>query len=331
MPDDNEVPKYTRQSLRKATRFSEGDYKGINPREFYRRLKRRLEEVQTENDFKYQTRGNQRSDLNIISEEVGEKTGRIEGRLMGESDWVLLGTGKLDYKPYGSYGALSVVVSLLFGFFAALAQSTFLIVLSVLGIVGGLYLYFQTESGEFPVARKDVIRVLATGEVSERTIEDTDEERTDIFANISVIYAGDSFVNVLFSTIDPQYADRVTEFEDLNWHLRWEIVNQVKRWANDIIDDEDEEFEIDDGFTGRLSAVFSHSVSDDRDQIAEVQSKMNSDFDDRLEYTDKLLNELGSGVRSDIDQQKEEISRELEELAEDMDVYVDREGLEHTS
>lgn len=331
MSSDSEVAEYTRQDLRKATRFSEGDYQGINPREFYRRLKRRIEEVQTDDDFKYQTYGNQNSDLNIISEEVGEKTGRVEGRLMGESEWVLLGTGRLDYKPYGSYGALTIVLSLLFGIFGALGSSIPLIILSVVGIVGGLYLYFQTDTGKFPVARKDVIRVLATGEVSERTIEDTDEERTDIFANISAIYAGDSFANILVGGIDPEYTDEYTEFEDLDWHLRWEIVNQVKRWANDIIVDEDEKYDINDGFTDRIGAVFNHSVSDDRNEIEKVQNRMNSDFDDRLEFTDKLLKELGRDVRDDIDQQKEQISKELDELAEDMDVYVEREGLEHTN
>jgi len=99
MASDRGVPEYSRQDLRKATRFTDGDYRGINPREFYRRLKRRLEEIQTKNDFKYETIGTQDSDLDIISEEVGQKTGRLDGRLMAESDWGMLGTGKIEYKP----------------------------------------------------------------------------------------------------------------------------------------------------------------------------------------------------------------------------------------
>jgi len=113
MSSKGQVPDYTRQDLRKATRFVEGDYRGINPREFYRRLKRRLEEFQVANDFKYQTFGDQREDLNILSENVGEKTGRVEGRQVAESDWELIGNGSLEYKPYGPHGALALIVGLL--------------------------------------------------------------------------------------------------------------------------------------------------------------------------------------------------------------------------
>ena len=37
-------------------------------------------------------------------------------------------------------------------------------------------------------------RVLITGTVSGRTVETETETRTDIFANMSVVYAGDAFV-----------------------------------------------------------------------------------------------------------------------------------------
>ncbi|MFB6135070.1 MAG: hypothetical protein ABEJ55_08790, partial [Halanaeroarchaeum sp.] len=137
MSGDSTVPTYSRQDLRKATRFVEGDYKGINPREFYRRLKRRLEEIQTANDFKYETRGDQRSDLRIISEEVGEKTGRVEGRLIAESDWELLGEGSIEYKPYGPHGALGIVLGLLIAIVGAVAKVMPAAAVGILLVLGG--------------------------------------------------------------------------------------------------------------------------------------------------------------------------------------------------
>lgn len=328
MGTDGGVPEYTRQDLRKATRFSEGDYRGINPREFYRRLKRRLEEVQTADDFKYETVGNQRSDLEIISENVGQKTGRIDGRLLAESEWGLLGTGTLEYKPYGPHGALAIVVGLLVGLFAGMAEEMSYAIVGVLAVVAGLFLYFKTDTGEFPVARKDVIRTLMTGEVSERTIEETDEERTDIFANMSVIYAGDTFVNGYTGRIGPSV--NAPQFDELNWVLRRAIVRQVKFWQNDIVVPE-QRFDMQGEFVHHLSAWSDRDAEGHRRAIDDIQSDINASFGVRLRYTEELLDQLGAAIRDDVSEQQEEINAELEELAEDMEVYVDREGLEHTA
>lgn len=325
MASDGGVPEYTRQDLRKATRFAEGDYRGINPREFYRRLKRRLEEVQTADDFKYETIGTQRTDLNIISEEVGTKTGRLEGRLVAESQWGLLGSGTLEYKPYGPHGALAVVVGVLIGVFAGLAEAMAYAAVGVLIVVAGLYLYFKTDTGSFPVARKDVIRTLMTGEVSERTIDDDDEERTDIFANMSVIYAGDTFVNVY--TGKTRSGSDAPGFEDLDWTFRRALVKQVVRWHDDIVVEE-QRIDASDGFFDALSAWSNRSLQADKRKIDRIQDAINESFDVRLRYTERLLDQLGADVRDDIERQQEEINAELTELAEDMDVYVEREGLE---
>lgn len=329
MASDREVPEYSRQDLRKATRFTDGDYRGINPREFYRRLKRRLEEIQTEDDFKYQTVGSQDRDLQIISEEVGQKTGRVDGRLMAESDWGMLGTGRIEYKPYAPHGALAIVIGLLIAGVAGFAEELAYAAIGVVVVLGGIYLYFKTDTGEFPVARMDIIRVLMTGEVSERTIEDTDEERTDIFANMSVIYAGDTFVNVYTGSLGPKIDAK--SFEELDWVLARELSKTVQGWHNDIVVDE-QEIDFNTGFMDQLGAWSNRDTSNGRykRKINKVQSAINNSFDVRLAYTETLLDEVEADVRDDVAEQQEAISEELEELSQDMEVYVEREGLKHT-
>ena len=49
-----------------------------------------------------------------------------------------------------------------------------------------------------------------------------------------------------------------------------------------------------------------------------------------MQYNELLLDQLGQQARSNVDEQLEEINNELKELAEDMDVYVEREGLART-
>ncbi|GAA0675227.1 hypothetical protein ACFQDG_06725 [Natronoarchaeum mannanilyticum] len=319
MSSKGQVPDYTRQDLRKATRFVEGDYKGINPREFYRRLKRRLEEFQVANDFKYQTFGDQREDLNILSENVGEKTGRVEGRQVAESDWELIGNGSLEYKPYGPHGALALIVGLLVTLVGGLAQDMRVAAVGIVAVLGGGFLYFNTDTGSFPLVRRDVIRVLMTGEVSERTIDDDDETRTDIFANMSVIYAGDTLVNVYTGDMD-----------DMSWTLRFALMNQTKRWYNSIVAKEYRK-DVSDGFFGYLGAWTSRSVRSHRQPIEQLQADFENSFELREAYTDTLLDELAPDVQDQIDEQHDELRSELEELAEEMDVYVDREGLEPTA
>ncbi|SNZ05040.1 hypothetical protein SAMN06269185_0757 [Natronoarchaeum philippinense] len=316
MSSKGQVPDYSRQDLRKATRFVEGDYKGINPREFYRRLKRRLEEFQVANDFKYQTFGDQRQDLNILSENVGEKTGRIEGRQIAESDWELIGNGSLEYKPYGPHGALAIIIGLLLAVVGGLSQDMRVAAVGIVAVLAGGYMYLNTETGSFPLVRRDVIRVLMTGEVSERTIEDADETRTDIFANMSVIYAGDTLVNVYTNDMD-----------DMSWTLRFALMNQVKRWYNSIVA-EDYRKNVDDGFFGHLGAWTSRSVRNHRQPIENLQADFKNSFELREAYTETLLDELSADMQAQIDDQHDEVRSELEELADEMDVYVDREGLE---
>lgn len=310
---------YGRQTLRKATKFVEGDYRGINPREFYRSLKRSLEEIQEDNDFKYTTYGVQDQDLAIQSEQVGEKTGRVKGRLAAASEPREVGDGHIEYKPYGPHGAASIVIGALF-FLLGLATHWFVAIVGFVALIGGGYLYFQEETGAFPIQREDVIRVLITGEVSERTIEDVDETRTDIFANMSVIYAGDALLNVSLS-----------ELEEMPWTLRRAVTTQVTKWYNQTLEDQADVIEVNEGFLANLSAWSNRSLESDRGTLMSRQDTMNGNFDMRIQYTDILMDQLPNDVRDELTDHQESLLDQLESLSEDMNIYVEREGLERVS
>lgn len=314
---DTPVLDYSRQSLRKATKFVEGDYNGINPRQFFRSLKRSLEEIQEGGDFKYTTHGTQESDLSIESEQVGEKTGRVRGRLMAASEPREVGEGQIEYKPYGPHGAAGLVIGIFIFLIGLASDPVTLGGFGLLILIGGGYIYFQTDTGKFPVQREDIIRVLITGEVSERTIEEDMETRTDIFANMSVIYAGDAFLNVSLSGL-----------EDMPWTLRRNVTIQVNKWYNQVVENEENMIEVQEGFVAELSAWANRNLESDRGTIMQRQQAINNDFDMRMQYTDILMEQLPNQIRDELTEHQESLLDELESLSEDMDIYVEREGLE---
>ena len=320
--EESGVERFSRQDLRKATKFVEGDYSGINPRSFFRKLKRSIEEIQDQRGFKYTTQGTQEADLDIRSEEVGQKTGIVKGRLLAESDWLGVGNGELEFRPYGPHGAAGIIagtVLLLTGLSGAGVLWT-LLGISALG--GGAYGYTRKERSTFPIIRQDMIRTLITGEVSERTTGQDGETRTDIFANMSVVFAGDAFVAVESGGLD-----------ELGWPFRREVVNQVKRWHNEIVTTEREELTIEDGFIWQLKGWTDRSVREHERVIQSAQATLIRDapFEYRLAYTELLEQELTPEMRDALQTHEQELMTELEELAEDVDVYVEREGLRHTS
>lgn len=312
---------FSRQKLRKATKFVEGDYRGINPRSFYRKLKRSLEEIQDSNGFKYDTEGDQKKDLKIVSEDVGQKTGTVEGRLKATSDWIQVGDGVLEYRPYGPHGAAGLVVGiscLLIGLSGGGAAWT---VLAILTGGAGIFGYLQEEKGEFPIIRQDMIRVLVTGEVSERTREGEEETRTDIFANMSVVFAGDVLVAV----------DQ-GELDELDWPFRRELIKQVKKWHNQVVETEQEELTIEEGFVWQLKGITDRSADEHLRQLHAAQNKFVSDdrFTYRFDFANLLEEQLPPEMQEKLKTYEGDLMDELEHLAENVDVYVEREGLQHT-
>ncbi|WP_049982029.1 hypothetical protein [Halorubrum sp. BV1] len=310
---------FGRQDLRKSTKFVEGDYSGINPRQFYRKLKRSIEEIQEESDFKYTTHGSQDTDLEIQSEEVGKKTGTVEGRLQAEADWAKIGESELEYRPYGPHGALGIAVGGLL-FILGLGGGIEIALLGMLLLGAGVYGYWQTEMGTYPVIREDIIRVLITGEVSERTVNADGTTKTDMFANMSVIFSGDAFVAV-----------GTDEIDRLDWPLRLELVTQVAKWRNQCIDDRSNEVEVPEGFMYMLKGWTKRSPSEIRSEINRIQKPMlDANFDLRERYGDLLRDQLHGALETELDQHEADLRSELESLAQNLNIYVEREGMQHT-
>lgn len=310
---------FTRQDLRKSTKFVEGDYSGINPRQFYRKLKRSIEEIQEESDFKYTTHGSQDTDLDIQSEEVGSKTGTVEGRLQAESDWAKIGESEIEYRPYGPHGALGIVIGGLL-FLLGLASGIEIAILGMLILGGGAYGYWQTETGTYPVMREDVIRVLLTGEVSERTVDNDGASRTDMFANMSVIFSGDAFVAVGTSEMDRH-----------EWPMRLELLSQVAEWRNHCVSNPSNEVEVPEGFMYMLKGWTKRDPTEIKREIQRIQQPLlDADFDLRERYAEILREQLHGALETELDQHEADLRSELESLAQDLNIYVEREGMTHT-
>ncbi|MEF8784385.1 MAG: hypothetical protein V5A45_00515 [Haloarculaceae archaeon] len=300
----------------------EGDYSGINPRTFYRKLKRGIEEIQDQRGFKYTVTGNQDRDLDIASEEVGQKTGVVKGRMRATSDWLEVGNGALTYRPYGPHGALAIVIGVLLVVAGLADEQMGLAAAGVVAAVAGGYGYSRKERDTFPIIRQDMIRTLMTGEVSERTTEDENQTRTDIFANMSVVFAGDAFVAV-----------DTGRLEDLDWNFRRELVKQVKKWHNEVVATESEELPIEGGFMWQLKGWFDRDVKTHRGVIEGAQNVLvrEAPFQYRMRYTELLEEQLTPEMQDSLETHKQNLMAELEEIAEDIDVYVEREGLQYTS
>lgn len=322
MSRESGIPDFNRQDLRKATKFVEGDYGGINPRTFYRKLKRGIEEIQDERGFKYQVTGDQDRDLEIASEEVGQKTGVVKGRMRATSDWLEVGNGALSYRPYGPHGALAIVIGLVLVVAGLAGEQMAMAAVGVIAAVAGGYAYTQEDRDTFPIIRQDMIRTLMTGEVSERTTEEGNETRTDIFANMSVVFAGDAFVAV-----------DTGRLEGLDPNFRRELVKQVKKWNNEVVQTESEELPIGGGFMWQLKGWLDRDVQTHRGVIEGVQNALVRDapFQYRMQYTELLEEQLTPEMQDTLETHKENLMAELEEIAEDIDVYVEREGLQYTS
>lgn len=320
--EEGGIEDFSRQDLRKATKFVEGDYSEINPRTFYRNLKRSIEEIQDQRGFKYQAEGTQERDLNIKSEDVGEKTGTVKGRLLAESDWLEVGDGKLEYRPYGPHGALGITLGTVFLLLGISGAGVVMTLLGIFALGGGIYGYTRKTTDVFPIIRQDTIRVLITGEVSERKQEGETETRTDMFANMSVVFSGDAFVAVDSGGL-----------EELDWTFRREVVNQVRQWHNQVVDSDREQLPVEDGFIWQLKGWADRDVQAHRGQIESPQSILirNAPFEYRLAYNELLEEQLTPEMQESLRTHEQELMEELEELAEDLEIYVEREGLQHTN
>ena len=153
-------------ALRKATKSVDGDYSGIIPRHFHRTLK--MESRGDSRIWRFQIskhQGHRKPYGSRVRVSV-KKPGTVSGRLLAESDRFDIGARNLGYRPYGQHSALAVTVGhflLLLGL-GSIEHG----ILGLLLVGAGAYEYWQTESGDFPIIRQDVIPS-SNNRYSERT------------------------------------------------------------------------------------------------------------------------------------------------------------------
>lgn len=300
---------FTRQDLRASMNFFEGDYKAINPRRFYRSLKRSLEEIKGSNGFKYTTDGDQETDLKILKESVGEKTGQVQGRIQATATPEPLGSIRIDYSPNSP-------IILVVGSSLAILSLFFLdigILLTGLIIAGfGYFKYIEKSQFLFPVQSKDGIRILMTGEVSERTINQNGESVTDIFADMSVIYS----INSAFSI-------PINDFKSLDKQKRATIVRMLVKWYNQ---NSVEIISIHDGFFDDLRLVFDADDGyQDMKTVEEVQQRIQNNNRLTSGFNQFISSKLVEGYKEVND--NETLMNELKDLSDNMRVFVSREGI----
>lgn len=303
---------FSRRVLRKSSRFLEGDYEGINPQKFYRKLRRQLGEIQGERDFKYTVIGDRDRHLTIEKEVVGEKTGTVKGRLEARSDWGRIGDASIVFRPWSPLGVLVVLLGLVIT--VAGFHEWPLFVAGPLVCALGSILYMKEDVGSIPLESRDAIRVLIEGEVSEKKTETKMGERTEISGDMSVIYAGDVFLRI------PPWA-----IKDAPWGLRTEIINRVKDWSRDRSQ------QLDTPVTGIRRSVSAWNWMNGgttAERLSRLQGWANRDFEARLAYAE-YLNWLMAGD-SRRDTELDQVIEELESLKGGIDVFVEREGLRKT-
>lgn len=311
---------FRRQELRQASRFLEGDYEGINPREFYRHLRRQLEELQRGDDFKYATMADREHDLAIRQEAVGDKTGVVTGRMEAISDWAPIGPASLSYRPWAAIGVLSLLIGGLLTVFGFVSWAFYIV--GPVAMLGGIIMFLHEGVSDVPIEQRDTIKTLIEGEVSEKTIQAKEGKRTEMSANMSVIYAGDVFLRVSSHRLS-----------DLPWGLRTELVHTVSDWYNQAIDGQasgtsNPAEEVSTDVLRSLTAWSHLSAHHTAKKLNQLQRRIHRSFKNRQAYAD-FLNQLlqDRGFR---ERELSEVMDELEALKGGMDVYVDREGLEST-
>ena len=196
---------FTRPDLARAQQeggvFNEVDVSWVNPREFHRKVISALENVG------YSVPRDSNETLQLQKEIIGSKTGSVVSRIQGNRSTAH--NGVVTYKSHARIGTVCIIFGLLFGIFSL--ASELILILAVPLIIVGIYWLFKQATSQFVILFVDVIRVLSTGEATERTVTTGGAEVTDLFAQLTVSFSGNLEVHV---PIDAHYYQRNCENED---------------------------------------------------------------------------------------------------------------------
>lgn len=184
---------YSRQRLRQATNLTEANYTDVDPRTHLRRLKRAIQDVESESGYKYTTGVPEGENPHVAPENVGTQTGRVEGRLVARTDWDQFTGDKREEESspilaigLGILGALITLVGLV------LSGSVQGLVLAIglLALAGAAAAYYVHEPDVYQTGYfyRKRIRVLMEGEVAE---PDSGDPAHLVASDLTVTFAED--------------------------------------------------------------------------------------------------------------------------------------------
>lgn len=299
---------FTRRTLEQAACSRAAEHEGVNPHKFYRALREALTNLRGHRDPPYEVVGQRARDLTFDPDAAGERTGAFTARVQGRSQTPALGAAVLEHRPWGPHGAGLVGLGVLVLCFGLLSNPLVLLGTSIALL--GVGLFAHTDEAEIPLERRDVVSALVEGEASETVTRTATGRRSDLAAEMGVLYAGDVFL-----TIPP------SRVADLPWAVRAELANRRVRWSQALEDGR--EPEPGDGIaTGFVDALRAWTLLDGdwtRRQIEDLQREVRRSLSMRQAHTELLSRLRPTDVRS---RELERVDRELAAWANEMTAYV---------
>lgn len=299
---------FTRRTLEQAARRRETDHEGVNPHKFYRALRSSLAELRGQRDPPYEVVGQRARDLQFDPDAAGDRTGAFTGRVQARSQTPALGPAVIDHRPWGPHGAGLVGLGVLILCFGLLSNP--MVLLGAATTLLGIGLFSHTEEAEVPLERRDVLSALVEGEARETVQRTATGERSQLTAEMSVLYAADVFL-----TIPP---DRVAE---LPWAVRAELANRRDRWKTELAGGREPE-PVDGPAMGFVDALRAWTLLDGdwtRSRIQGLQRDVRRSLPKRQAHTELMSKLRPTDVRS---RELDRLDRELAAWANDMQAYA---------
>jgi len=160
--------------------FYETDVKWINPREFHRKAISDIE------NYGFHIPRDVNEKLKVEQENIGSKTGYVKSWIKGTKP--IDGQGTIRYSPFAGVGIVLLIVGIFLLLF--IETSIELFALGIVFIAGGIGLMVHKITGEFKVFFVPQIRIYSEGEATERTVKREGADVTDLFAQLTVSFAG---------------------------------------------------------------------------------------------------------------------------------------------
>lgn len=246
------MAKFTKQreKFREFSQYAEIDRTRIDPRKFYRKTKRELQELVDEDGYRYSLTEDSDSTVRFDPTEICDRTGLVEGELSAASDWQ---TVYSDEETYSSSG-LSTIIGIVLGAFgvflglagifigdgAGIVVGLLALALIAVGVLAIYYSSTRTERTTYQYRR--LVKVLVQGEATTAEVKTDSHTYPDLRSDISIIYAHDD----RFRRVSNGESRMITRPE-----LPEEVATQFKQESTSIIDELLEESDEIDWYVNR--------------------------------------------------------------------------------